>query len=66
MNVIILTDVLHNIRDGGLEELVHGFLAESQHALRRPLDDVHTGTHKELQSREETFLKKAPRQIPRR
>lgn len=42
-----LTNVFDNIDDGGLEELVHGFLCQPQHPLGRPPHDVHADTHTE-------------------
>lgn len=38
----VLTNVFDDIRDGGLEELVHGFLRQPQHPLGGPLHYVHT------------------------
>lgn len=40
--VFVLTNVFDDISDGGLEELVHGFLCQPQHPLGGPLHYVHT------------------------
>lgn len=49
----LLTNVFDDVSNGGLEELIHGFLSEPQHPLGGPLDDVHTGTHTHTQARTE-------------
>lgn len=47
-----LTNVFDDVENGGLEELVHGLLCESQHSLGRPLYYVHTDTHKHTRKTE--------------
>lgn len=39
---VFLTYVFNYIADGGLEEFVHSFLRQPQHALGRPLHYLHT------------------------
>lgn len=43
---VFLTNVFYDIGDGGLEELIHGFLCQPQHPLGGPLHDIHTDRRK--------------------